>query len=86
MEKPSHVEHQIKAYILEEFLAGEDPALLTGTTPLLTAGLLDSIATLQLVEFLEREFSISVAPNEADAEHLDTIERIARLVASKSDQ
>jgi len=84
MEKSAHVEQQIKAYILEEFLAGEDPEQLTNTTPLITAGLLDSIATLQLVEFLETEFSITVAPNEADAEHLDTIERIAQLVATKS--
>jgi acyl carrier protein len=81
---PSHVEEQVKAYILKEFLAGEDPDELKRTTPLITAGLLDSIATLQLVEFLEREFSISVEPHEADKEHLDTIERIAQLVSSKS--
>jgi acyl carrier protein len=80
----SHVQEQIKAYILSEFLAGEDPDELKNDTPLITAGLLDSIATLQLVEFLEREFSISIEPHEADKEHLDTIERIAQLVLSKS--
>jgi acyl carrier protein len=50
---------------------------------LVSAGILDSIATLRLVEFLERTFSIEMAAHETDAEHLDTIERIASLVRTK---
>lgn len=84
MSQSSHVEERVKRFILEEFLPGEDPEQLTRTTPLITAGILDSIATLKLVGFLEEEFSISVEPHEASAEYLDTIERIAGLVASKS--
>lgn len=77
------IENTIRKYILEEFLPGEDPAQLTDATPLMTTGILDSIATLKLTDFLEKAFSISMAAHEADAEHLDTIERIARLVRSK---
>jgi acyl carrier protein len=47
---------------------------------------LDSIATLRLVSFLEQEFSISLEAHEADAEHLDTIERITQLVAAKKNK
>jgi acyl carrier protein len=83
MANSSHVEQRVKQYILEEFLPGEDPAQLLNDTPLITAGILDSIATLQLVEFLEQEFSISVEAHEADAEHLDTIALISSLVVSK---
>ena len=77
------VEQTVKSYILTEFLAGEDPAQLTPTTPLISIGILDSLATLKLVAFLEEQFKISVAAHEADAENLDSIERIARLVESK---
>jgi len=77
------IEQSIKAYVLSEFLPGEDPASLTDTTPLVSAGILDSIATLKLVDFLEKTFAISVAAHETDAEHLDTIERIAGLVRAK---
>jgi acyl carrier protein len=77
------VEQSIRDFILAEFLPGEDPSQLTGTTPLISAGILDSIATLRLVEFLERTFSIEMAAHETDAEHLDTIERIASLVRKK---
>jgi acyl carrier protein len=83
MTKSSDVEQSIKTFILAEFLPGEDPSQLTDSTPLVSAGILDSIATLRLVEFLERTFSIEMAAHETDAEHLDTIERIASLVRTK---
>jgi len=83
MTNSSDIESSIKQYILSEFLPGEDPAQLTGSTPLISAGILDSIATLKLVAFLEESFSITMAAHETDAEHLDTIERIAKLVRAK---
>ena len=83
MTESGSVETIVKEYILRECLPGEDPAHLAVSTPLITSGILDSIATLKLVAFLERQFPISIQPHEADAEHLDTIERIAALVESK---
>ena len=73
----------VKAYVLEEFLPGEDVSALADATPLLTTGILDSIAVLKLVTFLESNFGIILAAHEADAEHLNTVADIARLVASK---
>jgi len=40
---------QLAAYILKEFLPGEDPNELTDATPLVTGGILDSLATLKLI-------------------------------------
>lgn len=77
------IQATVKKYVLEEFLPGEDPAALTDTTPLLTGGILDSIATLKLVTFLEDEFKIQVQAHEADADHLDTLVSISELVAGK---
>lgn len=77
------IEQAIKSYILEEFLPGEDPAQLTASTPLITAGILDSIATLKLVGFLEKTFSVAFAAHEVDTDHLNTIERITQMVQTK---
>jgi acyl carrier protein len=77
------LESTIKDYILKEFLPGEDPAALTDTTPLITTGILDSLATLNLIAFLEKQFQITIEPYEADTEHLNTVEAIAKLVRSK---
>lgn len=73
----------IKQFILTEFLPGEDSSLLLDSTPLITGGILDSLATLKMVEFLEKTFSIRIEAHEADVDNLDTIEKIAHFVASK---
>jgi acyl carrier protein len=83
MANESSVMNVLKTFILEEFLAGEDPSKLTATTPLMTTGILDSIATLKLVMFLEEEFGVQVEAHEADEEHLNTLEAICELVESK---
>ena len=77
------IEQGVKEFILEEFLPGEDPAELTERTPLVSGGILDSLATLKLVAFLEERYAITVQAHEVDVEHLDTIADIAKLVRSK---
>jgi len=73
----------VKEYILKEFLPGEDPAELAETTPLISGGILDSIATLKLVSFIEERYDITLAAHEADVEHLDSINAITKLILSK---
>ena len=72
-----------KQYILDRFLQGEDPRNLTPTTPLITGGILDSLGTLELVTFLEERFGVELEAADVDATRLDTLERIASLVAVK---
>ena len=73
----------VKEYILEEFLPGENPDELRETTSLITGGILDSLATIKLVAFLEERFGIAIQAHEADTEHMDTLLDIAKLVQSK---
>jgi acyl carrier protein len=73
----------VKTFILEQFLPGEDPDELTNDTPLMTTGILDSLATLKLVTFLEEKFDIAVDAHEADAENLNTLDLITDLVSRK---
>jgi acyl carrier protein len=77
------IETVVRDYILREFLPGEDPGELTGETPLITGGILDSISTLKLVVFLEDHFGVTVEAHEAGVEHLDSVGQIARLIEEK---
>ena len=72
-----------KNFVLNEFLTGEDPAALTDTTALVTTGILDSIAVLKVVTFLENQFGITIEPHEAVVENLNTLSDIGRFVISK---
>ena len=79
----SDVAQTTKAYILQTFLPGEDPQALGPTTPLITSGILDSLATLDLVAFLETQYGIEFEAAEVDATRLGTLADIERLVEAK---
>lgn len=78
-----HVTEAVRQFILKEFLPGEDPGELTDRTPLITGGILDSLATLKMVAFLEETYGIQLQAHEVDVEHLNTVSDMVRLVASK---
>ena len=73
----------LKQFILKEFLPGEDPGELTDTTPLITGGILDSIATLKLVMFIEERFGVTLQAHETDPDYLDTIALISKTIVAK---
>ncbi|WP_422927053.1 acyl carrier protein [Singulisphaera sp. PoT] len=77
------VQTTVRDYILNEFLPGEDAEALTGDTPLITGGILDSISTLKLVSFLEDHFGVTIEAHEAGVEHLDSVDQIAQLIGEK---
>jgi len=77
------IKQDVKDFIMAEFLPGESPDELTDGTPLITGGILDSIATIKLVTYVEDKYHISFEPHEVDKENLDTIDLIARLLRAK---
>jgi acyl carrier protein len=77
------IQATVKAYILEQFLPDADGDELTESTPLIAGGILDSLATVRLVTFLEQEYGIEVAAHEVSADNLDTLDLIAALVRRK---
>jgi acyl carrier protein len=78
-----NIKTTVSDYILKDFLAGAKREDLTDTTPLITGGILDSLATLQLVHFLEEKYKIELQAYEVNVDHLNTVEDIAKLVQEK---
>jgi len=77
------IQSTVKDYILQEFLPDADASELTAATPLISGGILDSLATVRLVMFLEQNFDIEVQAHETSADNLDTLECIAGFVRAK---
>ena len=73
----------VKGFILKEFLPGQDPSELTESTPLITSRILDSLATIKLVGFMEEHFKVRFHPYETDVKYMNTVADITRLVQSK---
>ena len=78
-----NMKEEIRQFILSEFLPGEKAANLQDETPLRTSGILDSVATLRLVTFVEERFGIQVEAHEASVENFDSINSIAAFIESK---
>jgi acyl carrier protein len=79
----SDVKETIRNHILAEYLPGEVAANLAYDAPLRSSGIIDSMATLDLVAFLEKEFQIRIEAHDTGVENFDRIEDIAALVARK---
>ena len=77
------IESTVKSYILQEFLPGTPADELASDTPLIDGGILDSLATVRLVAFLEEQFRIEVQAHEANVANLNSLEDITRFVRSK---
>ena len=78
-----NVREEIRQYILSEFLPGEKPSNLRDDTPLRTSGILDSVSTLRVVNFVEERYGIEVEAHEAGVDNFDSIAAIATFVQSK---
>jgi acyl carrier protein len=77
------IKDKIKAFILDQFLPGEDPEALEDDTPLITGGVLDSIATIKFAGFLEDHYGVELQAHELSADYIDTLADMAALVHSK---
>jgi len=77
------IKDTVKDFILREFLSGESPDSLDDSTPLITGGVLDSIATVKLIAFLEERFRIKIELYEMNADYLNFLPDIEKLVSSK---
>jgi acyl carrier protein len=77
------IKEDLRQYIISEFLPGEKPSNLKDDTPLRTTGILDSVATLRLVTFVEERYGIEVQAHETGVENFDRIDSIAAFVKSK---
>jgi acyl carrier protein len=73
----------VKTYILNEFLPGEDPSALTDAVQLISGGILDSIAVLKLVTYLEEKFEITIEAHETGMDNFNSIADIVRLIRAK---
>ena len=73
----------IRAFIVENFLFGDDSQPLPADLSLIDNDLIDSTGILELVGFLEERFAITITDADIVPANLDTIDRIAGFIARK---
>lgn len=76
----SDVRADLRRFILDSFLPGEDPATLGDATPLVSSGILTSLCLVEITTFIEESFSIELRPADIGIEQMDTIDLMVDLV------
>jgi acyl carrier protein len=75
------MKEKIRSFITEHFLGGK--RTITDDESLFDAGLIDSVQFLELIAFIEKEFSVSVNVAEATVDHFDSVNQIELFIREK---
>lgn len=72
-----NISNQLREYIQKEIAKGRELAV---DESLLEGGILDSLAIVKLVAYIEDEFDVEVPDSEFDPENFETISAIVQLI------
>jgi len=74
---------KIREFIFENFLFDADENSLQNESSFLEQGIIDSTGVLELVDWLEEEFAITVDDEELIPENLDSVILLSAYIARK---
>jgi acyl carrier protein len=77
------VDRELRSFLTDNFLLGDDLEALPGNASLIEAGIIDSTGVLELVGFLEQHYGIRIADDELVPENLDSIDNVVSFVDRK---
>jgi acyl carrier protein len=77
------IDREIREFIIGKYLPGESPDSLTSDTQLRSTGILNSLATLALISFIEERFGIEVQAHETGIDNFDRLGDIVTFVERK---
>ncbi|NUQ73943.1 MAG: acyl carrier protein [Polyangiaceae bacterium] len=81
-EKAAEIKRKVREFITSNFYVPE-ASRLTDQSSLLDSGIVDSTGMLEVIAFLESDFTIQVSDRDLVPENLDSIERIAAYIARR---
>lgn len=79
------IKSQVRAFIVENFLFGDDSTPLGSEQSLIDSDMVDSTGILELVSFLEERFGIALADADIVPANLNSIDRITAFIERKSE-
>ncbi len=79
------VKREIKNYIVESFLYGQDDNTLDNDVSFLENGIIDSTGVLELVSFVQDAYGITVTDDEIIPDNFDTLNKLELFIMKKLD-
>ena len=73
----------IKSFIIENFLFGNDSEMIENKESFMENGIIDSTGILELIEFVEEKYEITIGDDELLPENLDSLDNISTFIILK---
>jgi acyl carrier protein len=73
----------VEQYIVDEIMVGNQNTKLDPDASLISSGIVDSLALLRLISFLEERFGVTVEDDEVVPDNFETLNVIKELIESK---
>jgi len=80
----SQLKTELRQYIAENFLFGQDETAFTDEVSFLEKGLIDSTGVLEIVAHLEQAYGVTVADEEMVPQNFDSVNNLAAYVSRKT--
>ena len=77
------IQDQIRQYVNENLLFGDDRIQYENDSSFLQNGLIDSMGVMELVAFVQSAFLIQVDPMEITPDNFDTVNKLAAYISRK---
>jgi len=77
------LKENIRQYIAQNILFSDDGFGYDDDASFLEQAIIDSVGFMELVAFVQKEYGIEVKPQELVRDNFDSVNRIARYIASK---
>lgn len=79
-------ESAIERFIIDEILIGDEQTRIEPNQSLLDSGILDSLALLRLIGYIEEHFGVTIDDGEVVPENFETINDISILIKRKKQE
>lgn len=78
--------NELREFILENFLFGDETDMVADDVSFMESGIIDSTGILEIIDFLEEKYSITIEDEELVPENLDSINALVCFVAGKQEK
>ena len=77
------IEENVRSFIVENFIFDDNPDPLDNTQSFLESGIIDSTGILELVSFIEENYSIKMEDEELIPDNLDSVNNVVSYINRK---
>ena len=83
MTQKDKIRKELKDFITEVFLVGDNNGSLNDSESFMQAGIIDSTGVLELASFIEQQYSFTIEDDEMTPGNLDSINNLVTFISRK---